>query len=106
MACLAAVNAHPCAKCHAWYAGEVALPGGKRDPGDGSDAATALREAHEELGVAPGEVAVVATMPPVLSEHLFSVRAPTTVRSRGPQVTNGGGLENSYIRQWGNKEAQ
>ncbi|KAL5117073.1 hypothetical protein ACEQ8H_005032 [Pleosporales sp. CAS-2024a] len=31
--------------------GHVALPGGKRDPEDADDAATAMREAHEEVGI-------------------------------------------------------
>ena len=38
------------------HGGEVCLPGGKRDGADGDDAATALREAHEELGLDPAQV--------------------------------------------------
>lgn len=33
------------------HAGDVALPGGKRDPEDTSDVVTALREAEEEIGL-------------------------------------------------------
>lgn len=33
------------------HAGEVSLPGGKAEPGDTDDAATALREAAEEVGL-------------------------------------------------------
>ena len=55
------------------HAGEVCFPGGKREEGDVDDVATALREAHEELGIPTECVNVVATMPPVLSKHLLSV---------------------------------
>ena len=34
-------------------AGEVALPGGKRDPFDRDDVHTVLREAQEEVGLDP-----------------------------------------------------
>ena len=33
------------------HSGEVSLPGGKAEPGDADQAATALREAHEEVGL-------------------------------------------------------
>lgn len=89
------------------HSGEVALPGGRRDPEDeieaeagrggggggnggrgGSeagaatssssqplsvDAVTALREAHEEIGLHPSQLEVVAELPPLLSKHLLSV---------------------------------
>lgn len=56
------------------HSGEVCLPGGKRDPGDADDAATALREAHEELGIPPAACRLLGALPPFLSKHLLSVR--------------------------------
>jgi 8-oxo-dGTP pyrophosphatase MutT (NUDIX family) len=45
------------------HRGEIAFPGGKFDPGVDADLrATALREAHEEVGLAPDAVEVVARL--------------------------------------------
>ena len=45
------------------HAGQVAFPGGATDPTDVSSAATALREAHEEVGLRPDTVDVLAELP-------------------------------------------
>lgn len=42
--------------------GQYAFPGGARDPEDGSITQTALREAHEEVGLAPGDVQVLGLL--------------------------------------------
>ncbi|PNW86310.1 hypothetical protein CHLRE_02g081300v5 [Chlamydomonas reinhardtii] len=55
------------------HRGEVCLPGGKRDEEDADDAATALREANEELGLDPSSADVLCCLPPVLSKHHLSV---------------------------------
>lgn len=45
------------------HAGQVSFPGGGREEADDDLAATALREAQEEIGLDPGEVEVVAVLP-------------------------------------------
>jgi 8-oxo-dGTP pyrophosphatase MutT (NUDIX family) len=45
------------------HAGQPAFPGGGVDPGEDYPVGTALREAHEEAGVDPAGVRVLATLP-------------------------------------------
>jgi 8-oxo-dGTP pyrophosphatase MutT (NUDIX family) len=46
------------------HKGEVSLPGGGADPEDGGPVQTALREAWEELGIAPDTVEVLGALTP------------------------------------------
>ncbi|MFT6914394.1 MAG: 8-oxo-dGTP pyrophosphatase MutT (NUDIX family) [Motiliproteus sp.] len=55
------------------HAGEVAFPGGKRDPDDASILETALRESHEEIGLPPAAVRVIGSLGQVVSKHGFLV---------------------------------
>jgi 8-oxo-dGTP pyrophosphatase MutT (NUDIX family) len=45
------------------HAGEISFPGGRRDPGEAL-VDTALREAHEEIGLPPGDVEIVGALEP------------------------------------------
>lgn len=45
------------------HPGQIAFPGGKQDKGDADVIAAALREAHEEIGLPPDNVAVLGTLP-------------------------------------------
>ncbi len=45
------------------HPGQIAFPGGKQDEGDADIAATALREASEEIGLDPANVEVLGQLP-------------------------------------------
>jgi 8-oxo-dGTP pyrophosphatase MutT (NUDIX family) len=47
------------------HAGEISFPGGRRDHPGESLLATALREAEEEIGLAPTEVELAGALPPI-----------------------------------------
>ena len=55
------------------HSGQVAFPGGKRDPEDADAAATALREAWEEVGLEPALVEVLGSLPPYVTTTGFVV---------------------------------
>ncbi|HEY1521786.1 MAG TPA: CoA pyrophosphatase [Solirubrobacteraceae bacterium] len=46
------------------HPGEISFPGGRQDEGDADLAATALREAHEEIGLAPDQVDLLGALEP------------------------------------------
>lgn len=74
------------------HAGQPAFPGGASDPDDADAVATALREAHEEVGLDPASVTVLASLPPLwISVSNFVVtpvlawwHAPHEVHPRDP----------------------
>ena len=56
------------------HAGQVAFPGGRIDPGEDALAA-ALREANEELGIPPSDVAVAGALEPYATTTGYQVTA-------------------------------
>jgi 8-oxo-dGTP pyrophosphatase MutT (NUDIX family) len=48
---------------HGLHGGQIAFPGGRREPNDVDLLATALREAEEEVGLDPSQVEVLTDLP-------------------------------------------
>jgi 8-oxo-dGTP pyrophosphatase MutT (NUDIX family) len=55
------------------HPGQIAFAGGKCDEGDANAAATALREAHEEVGLDARHVQVLGTLPEYVTGSAFYV---------------------------------
>ncbi len=55
------------------HSGQVSFPGGRAEPEDVTPEFTALREAHEEIGLAPERVEVLARMPEYLTRTGYRV---------------------------------
>ncbi|RUO60581.1 CoA pyrophosphatase [Pseudidiomarina insulisalsae] len=55
------------------HAGQISFPGGRQELNDADLYATALREAHEEIGLDPGDVELVGALEdyPVISNFLI-----------------------------------
>jgi 8-oxo-dGTP pyrophosphatase MutT (NUDIX family) len=50
---------------HGRHAGQIAFPGGRREPEDPDLLTTALREAEEEIGLDPASVKILARLPDI-----------------------------------------
>ncbi len=55
------------------HSGQIAFPGGKADADDADAAATALREAQEEVGLAPEFVQVLGNLPVYITGSSFII---------------------------------
>ncbi len=64
------------------HPGQIAVPGGKVDPGDAGPESAALREAQEEVGLDPAMVEVLGHLPPHETVTGFMV-TPVLAHVRG-----------------------
>lgn len=55
------------------HAGQIAFPGGRRDPEDASSEGAALREAHEEIGLDPAHVRVLGPLDTLVTPTGFHI---------------------------------
>ena len=69
------------------YPAQLVFPGGVAEAGDGDPAATALREAHEEVGLDPRSVEVIGLLPPLALPHAGFLVDPVLAWSRAPALT-------------------
>lgn len=69
------------------HSGQVAFPGGKVDAEDQDSAATALREAHEEVGLEPHFVQVLGTLPTYTTGSAYVVTPVVGLVREGFDIT-------------------
>lgn len=69
------------------HSGQIAFPGGKADPQDLDSIATALREAHEEVGLASDFVQVLGVLPAYTTGSAFVVTPVVALVRPGFDIT-------------------
>lgn len=69
------------------HRGEVALPGGRIDPGDESLIHAALRESHEEVGLDPAVVEVLGELDPMVTRFGMKVTPVVGIVPEGVALT-------------------
>lgn len=69
------------------HQGQVAFPGGKFDQEDGTLLNTALRECHEEIGLAPHQIEVIGPLSQVISLHGIRVTPYVGLIDEGAELT-------------------
>ncbi len=79
------------------HAGQVAFPGGKADAADGSPLVTALREAHEELGIPGDAVDVLGPLDEMNTRTGFAISPFVGWLAAGvPIVPNAGEVDRAF----------
>lgn len=80
------------------HPGEIAFPGGKREPEDESRWGTAVREAHEEIGLEPVLVRPLGEMPALLTRSDFQVHpCVAAVPSQFDMVVDPTEMESAFL---------
>ncbi len=69
------------------HAGQVAFPGGRMEEGDADITATALRETHEEVGIAPSAVDILGYLPPMPTVTGYAVTPIVGLIAAGQALT-------------------
>lgn len=69
------------------HAGQISFPGGGMEDGDGDIGATALRETHEEVGIAPADVAVIGYLDPMPTISGYAVTPVVGLVSSTAELT-------------------
>jgi 8-oxo-dGTP pyrophosphatase MutT (NUDIX family) len=66
------------------HAGHISFPGGRPHPGDQGPVGTALREAHEEVGIEPAAVEVLGFLSPIDTVEFSLLVVPVVGRVAAP----------------------
>jgi 8-oxo-dGTP pyrophosphatase MutT (NUDIX family) len=69
------------------YPGRLSFPGGARDAADADPAETALREAHEEVGLDPASVHILGFLPTLVDPQAKFMVTPVLAWSARPDFT-------------------